>query len=182
MIPFRLVKSAEALSVPSPSTALESNCGVEEAQDTCIRCGETAIPHEKYCRNCEGMKGNVGKKSQAPAKSPKGADKVASYLPMMKTVAKSAVGGAAVVGGLGVAAKIGGPMRTAAINQHNQEIAQMVAEGRLPESELIKLQHFQQLEKFARSGGNPILNLRLALKRARKSSSKYLSGMVSGSK
>lgn len=95
---------------------------------------------------------------------------------------KSLTGGAALVGAGYLAGSVYRPIKDAMKASRLQEAQQMVMEGRLPESSLEKFQHFQELEKFARSGANPILGLRMALKRAQKASGKFRSHMVRRSK
>ena len=63
-----------------------------------------------------------------------------------------------------------------------QRAQQLVAEGKIPEFELEKFQHFLDMEKAARAGANPILNLRSARKRLANASGKFRASMVHGQK
>lgn len=97
-------------------------------------------------------------------------------------VLKPLMGGAAVAGSGAFALKAAPVMSAVHKEQRKQETMELVQQGRLPESELLKFQHFQELEKFARSGANPILRLRQALDKARKASGKFRVSMVHRSK
>lgn len=63
-----------------------------------------------------------------------------------------------------------------------EKVQNLVAEGKLPETELLKYQHFLEMEKAARSGANPILNLRAAKKRMQNAAGKFRASLLHGRK
>jgi hypothetical protein len=84
---------------------------------------------------------------------------------------KPAIGGAALVGGVYGASKLSPVFAAGAKSAKQAEIAQLVADGKLPQEELAKF-------SAAKRAGNPILNIRLAKKRLQQASGSFRKKVV----
>lgn len=172
----------------------------------CLKCGKKISNGEPSCPKCGNDVRRVAthtpESSTPPARDDESGDTAAdtggeaavdqdrtrgAYVGLGKYASKahlmrSAAGGAALgaTGYLGLSSL---PIIKKMFNEGKREEAQqLVLEGKLPEDVLLKYQHFVELEKFARSGANPILNLRDARKRLRNASGKFRASMLHGAK
>ena len=175
----------------------------------CLKCGKKISNGEPTCPKCGNdvrrVASNKPEESTPPARDDEAGDTAAdtggeaavdqdrtrgAYVGLGKYASPvgktsplhSAIGGAslAAAGYLGLSALPGTWKMGKEMNR--QQVEKLVAEGKLPETELLKYQHFQELEKFARYGANPILNLRSARKRMQNAAGKFRASMIHGTK
>lgn len=188
---------AGAAKVPGLSThCLKCGCKLTGKLDRCPECGNDvkrvaqapasgSTPPGESVGNRNDERGDTAAETGGEAAVDQDRTRGA-YVGLGKyanmSIPRRIIGGAALVGSLAAGIAAYRPIKDLMKASRKEEAERLVMEGRLPEVELQKFQHFQELEKFARSGANPILGLRVALKRARQASGKFRSDMVRRSK
>ena len=188
---------AGAAKVPGLSThCLKCGCKLTGKLDRCPECGNDvkrvaqapasgSTPPGESVGNRNDERGDTAAETGGEAAVDQDRTRGA-YVGLGKyanaSIPKSVLGGAVAVGSGILGLNVYNMTKNVAKQGRDAEIAQLVSEGKIDPSHMPesfqKLQHFQELEKFARSGANPILGLRMALKRARQASGKFRSDMV----
>jgi len=206
MIPFKFLKAANVSvggqTVEAPGSQNMPGAGykvpaggadIPGMSIHCLSCGkknEKGALQCKYCHNDLSRIAEDPKKTEDAEYPDGGAPGVEAALQdtnhdMAKSsavateLAKQVMGGASALTASVGAWKIGKGSRQGLKEERKTEAEKLVMEGKLPETELTKYQHL--IEKVARSG-NPIHNLRAALKKLRNSSGKFRASMVFGPK
>ncbi|NDF15015.1 zinc ribbon domain-containing protein [bacterium] len=190
---------------PTPVNAGAAN--VPGMSVHCLKCGKKISNGEPSCPKCGNdvrrVATNMNQEATPPARDDESGD-TAADTGGEATVDQDRTRGAYV--GLGKYAKVGqmpglgreffggaafavtpmaayGMHKTLREAQKEEDFIktqELVAAGKLPESELLKFQHFLDIEKLARSGANPILNLRRARKSLTQASGKFRVSMLHG--
>lgn len=187
---------------PTPVNAGAAN--VPGMSVHCLKCGKKISNGEPSCPKCGNdvrrVATNMSQEATPPARDDESGDTAAdtggeaavdqdrtrgAYVGLGKYadarhLAKSLTGGMALAGtgalGLAMLPSVQLPHK-----ESKRALAQqLVAEGKLPEEALLKYQHFLEMQKEARSGANPILNLRNARKKIRQASGKFRASMLHG--